>query len=107
MFTDSDHVATNRNVLRPEHLAFNGEVFERFEDFDYTEVERSLGELPDDPDPDADSEELAGLLQWIWAIPGDLTTARQRFDALGREALANPGGSRAAVGFEKLVRWCS
>jgi hypothetical protein len=104
---DSDHVAINRGVLdEANHLCFVGESPEEWEGFNFAAVERNLGELPDEPAPDAGAEELGSLLQWIWEDPGNLAAARKRFRALAREALARPGTSRSAIAFLELLRWC-
>jgi hypothetical protein len=96
----------NFGVLR-DGISWVAGQFERYEDFDLSAVERALGELPPEQDFDADAEEFGHLLQWVWATPGDLSVARKRFAALAREAVTDPGESRAAVAFSRLVAWCS
>jgi hypothetical protein len=105
---DSDCVAINRGVLdEANHLCFVGGSPEEWEGFDFAAVERNLGELPPEgTDTDEAAAELADLLRWLWSEPGNLRIARARFKALAREAMASPGTSRAAVAFEKIIRWC-
>jgi hypothetical protein len=61
---ESDHVAINRGVLdESNHLCFVGGSPEEWEGFDFAAVARDLGELPDEPEPDAGAEELGSLMQ--------------------------------------------
>lgn len=106
MFGESTHIAKNRGVLNEaDHICFNGTERERYQDFDYSAVDHALG-VSDEPDTYEAAAELASLLQWIWETPGNLPIARKRFKALSREVVSDPGETRTATAFEKVIRWC-
>jgi hypothetical protein len=105
MFAEDTHVATNRGVLSDE-VAFLGDTPTQWCPFDFEAVERNLGELPPEPEPEDGPEDIAELLRLIWVEPGNLALARERFNFMARLVLAQPGTNRGTIGFEKLILWC-
>jgi hypothetical protein len=103
---ENTHVATNPGILNAD-VAFLGSDPTQWVGFYFEAVERNLGELPSEQPADEGAPEVASLLQSIWEEPGSLAKARPRFEALAREVLEHPTReSRAAVAFERLIRWC-
>jgi hypothetical protein len=97
----------NFGVLKDD-ISWVAGQFERYVDFPFDQVSRDLGEpIEEQASEGEDAEQLAALLLWVWERPGDLLTARQRFKALAREAVTDPGESRAAIAFQRLIEWSS
>jgi hypothetical protein len=105
VFSESDHVATNRNVLNTDHISFVSGVPQEWASFDWDELERRMGEAEPDPGPNDAAEEFGELFRYCWQEPGNLKLARRRFRRVSKFA-GRSGADPAAVAFLRLVNWC-